>query len=395
MTQEFDFGAPEGNWNQSASNADLDGLFETDTGTERLMGMLRDPSIQDIRINAADRVFFTNATGSKMLGERIFGSKEHYCRAINALMALTDVGYTDVASAQTTFIEGSFRSDRTDVKGSIFITTGELTRGEPAVVIRKQPTGLVTLDQMLDQQMMSADMRLFLELAVRGRLNIVLAGGSGAGKTTMARALSWFIDPNQRVITVEEVDELHLDDRLPNVVSLTTFREAAEDGSVRRHDDLEDLVRHALRMRGDRIWVGETRGKEAYALVKACLSGHDGSVTTVHANDGAQAVRQLVSYVMESDMTEDVARDQVAGAFHLAVHVSRVQLGRRVITEIVELEPTREGNEQRRNVLWKYDHDSESFIRTGLPSIRLRQAMGRHNVNLSEFDELIDSSRWG
>src|SRR5690606_1949814 len=148
---------------------------------------------------------------------------------------------------------------------------------------------------------------------------------------------------------------------------------------------LEDLVRHSLRMRADRIWVGETRGKEAYALVKACLSGHDGSVTTLHANNASQAIRQLISYVMESHLTEEVARDQVSGAFHLAVQIQQVKLGRRVITEIVELENVREGNEQRRNQLWRYDHASDTFIRVGTPTGRLRQALARYNVN---FDDL-------
>lgn len=239
--------------------------------------------------------------------------------------------------------------------------------------------------------MMSADMRLFLETATRGRLNMLVAGGSGAGKTTLMRALAFFIDPSSRVISVEDIDELHLSDRLPNVVSLTTFRDADETGGVRRQDTLEDLVRHALRLRGDRIWVGETRGKEAYALVKACLSGHDGSVTTVHANSASQAIRQLVSYTMEANLSEEVARDQIAAAFHLAIHVAKVKMGRRVITEIVELEPTREGSEQRRNELWRFDFESESFVRTGTPSPRLRSAMERANVNLSELDDLLQA----
>jgi pilus assembly protein CpaF len=352
------------------------------------MAMLRDPEVYDVRINAHDRVFYTDATGPKMVSDRLFPGPAQYIGFINQLLLLTDAGYRSVADAQTSVVEGSFRADRTDLQGSLFIATGDVTRSEPSLVVRKQPKSLITLDRMLEQGMMSTDMRLFLELAVRGRANMLISGGSGAGKTTLARALSWFIDPSQRVVTVEEVDELHLADRLPDVVALTTFRSTDEWGTVRRSDSLEDLVRHALRMRADRIWVGETRGKEAYALVKSCLSGHDGSVTTLHANNAAQAIRQLVSYTMESHLTEEVARDQVAGAFHLAVQVSLMRLGRRVITEIVELEPVREGAEQRRNELWRYDYDSDSFVRTGTPSTRLRSALERYNVNLAELDAL-------
>lgn len=358
----------------------LDDIFAQDKGTQRLMSLLQDPSVQDIRCNRHDRVFFTDAQGPKHI-DRLFAGPAQYVQFIDQLLLLTDVGYRNLAEAKTSVIEGSFRADKTSVKGSVFIATEEVTRGEPVLIIRKQPASTITLDQMLEQNMMSVDMRLFLEMAVRGRLNIIISGGSGAGKTTLARALSWFIDPAQRVVTCEDIDELHLDDRLPNVVALTSYRELDERGAVVREETLEDLVRHALRMRADRIWVGETRGREAYALVKACLSGHDGSITTLHANHAGQAIKQLVSYTMESGMTEEVSRDQVAQAFHIAVQIQQVKLGRRVITEIVELEQVREGGEQRRNDLWRYDMASDTFQRLGSPSPRLRQTLERYNVN--------------
>ena len=193
---EFDFEQPEG-WDMSGEDAEAVQFHTLDVGSERLMDMLRNPNISDIRINSSDRIFFTTETGSKMLGEQIFADSGHYVQVINKIMCLTDAGYTDVTTAQTTFIEGSFRSDRTDIKGSISIATSEVTRDVPAVVIRKQRSDVVTLDGMLDQDMMSSDMRMFLELAVRGRVNMVIAGGTNAGKTTLARALSWFVDPAQ------------------------------------------------------------------------------------------------------------------------------------------------------------------------------------------------------
>lgn len=358
----------------------LDDLFAQDLGTQRVMQLLHDPNVQDIRCNSHDSIFYTDQTGPKLIA-RAFAGPAQYISFVDQLLMLTDVGYRSLAEAKSSVIEGSFRADRTQVKGSIFIATQEVTRGDPVLVIRKQPATTITLDQMLEQGMMSVDMRLFIEMAVRGRLNILVSGGSGAGKTTMARALANFIDPAQRVVTCEEIDELHLDDRLPNVVALTSFRELDERGAVIREETLEQLVRHALRMRADRIWVGETRGREAYALVKACLSGHDGSVTTLHANHASQAIKQLVSYVMESGMTEEVSRDQVSQAFHIAIQIQQVKLGRRVITEIVELEQVREGGEQRRNELWRYDMASDTFQRLGSPSPRLRQNLERYNVN--------------
>jgi pilus assembly protein CpaF len=361
----------------------LDDIFAQDRGTQQLMALLADPSVQDIRCNRHDRMFFTDGQGNKII-QRAFAGPAQYVAFIDQLLLLTDVGYKSLADAKTSVIEGSFRADKTDVKGSVFIATEEVTRGEPVLVIRKQPQSAITLDQMLEQGMMSVDMRLFLEMAVRGRLNIIISGGSGAGKTTMARALSNFVGTDQRVVTCEEIDELHLDDKMDNVVALTSYRELDDRGALVREETLEDLVRHALRMRADRIWVGETRGREAYALVKACLSGHDGSITTLHANHAGQAIKQLVSYVMESGMTEEVARDQVAQAFHIAVQLQQMKLGRRVITEIVELEQVREGGEQRRHDLWRYDMASDTFQRLGAPSPRLRQNLERYNVNFMD-----------
>lgn len=354
---------------------------DKDDPTEgRIFELLNDPDVSQISVNRFDRLFYVDSRGTQFIGD-MFPHPHAYRQWLNELMALTDIGHTDVDAAQASVLEGSFSPERTNLHGSIHIATPEITRGDPALTIRKQPHQIITLDTMLGQGMMSEEMRRFLEIGVRGRANYLISGGSGAGKTTLARALSWYIDPTQRIITVEEIDELHLADRLPNVVSLTTYKKVGPHGEILRRIELEDLVREALRMRADRIWVGETRGRESYSLVRACNSGHDGSCTTIHADNGTQAVKQLVTYVMESGMTEEVAREQVAQAFHLVVQIARVKLGRRVVTEITELEPVREGNEQRRNTLFVYDHATGGFRQTGQPSPRLIQDWARYGVN--------------
>jgi len=352
-------------------------------GSQRMFDIMRDTNISQITVNRYDRVFYTEQGQAPRLIEGVFPNSASYRKWINELLSLTDAGYLDVSTAKASVIEGSFNSELSTIQGSIHIANSDITRNDPAVTIRKQPNQIITLDDMLRQGMLNEEMRIFLELAVRGRANILISGGSGAGKTTLARALSWYIDHNHRVITVEEIDELHLDKRLPNVVALTTYKDVQSDGKIIRTLELEDLVREALRMRADRIWVGETRGREAASLVKACNSGHDGGIATIHADNGKQAVKQLVTYVMESGLSEEVSREQVAQAFHIVVQISKVKMGKRVITEITELEPVREGNEQRRNTLFEYDHDSGGFRMSGRPTKRLSDDWSRYGVNLS------------
>lgn len=354
-----------------------------DPGISQMFGLLNAEEVKQIVINRHDRIFYTDDNGTFSV-ERVFRDGNHYIAFLNELIRFTDVGYEDVTTARTSVIEGSFDAAKTPIHGSIHIATHEVTRGEPILTVRKQPREIVMLDDMLRQRMFDTEMRVFLERVIHGRANILISGGSGAGKTTLAKALAWYIEPSQRVLTVEEIDELHIYDHLPNVAALTSFRARDNEGRVLREVELVDLVREALRMRADRIWVGETRGKEAYALVKACNSGHDGSVTTLHADDGQGAVKQLVSYVMEANVPESVARDQVANAFHLVIQIQRVAMGRRVITEITELERVREGAEQRRVVLYRFNDETGGFERVGRPTKRLVDACMKHGVSLND-----------
>lgn len=364
---------------------DLEGLFDSDDrGAQRLFQILRDPSTQEMKITRFDRIFYKDETGTRVV-DRVFTGPEQYRAFLRQLLAMTDAGVGDIDDAPTPIIEASFLPDKTNLLGSIIVVGPLVTHGDPALTVRKQPTGLVTLEQMLDTGMLSVEMFAFLQMAIRGRLNILISGGTASGKTTLARALSWLLDPNQAIVTVEEIDELRLADRLTNVIPLFVYRKRDDHGQLLYEESLDDLVKHALRIRADRIWVGETRGKEAYALVKAALSGHDGSVTTIHANNGQQAVKQLISYMMEGQVTEEVARDQIAQAFHIVVQIGKARMGRRVITEITELEPVREGTEQRRNPLFEYDQTTDQFRVLGRPTTRIIHQFERYGVNPGDW----------
>jgi pilus assembly protein CpaF len=373
---------------------DLSEIFnETDKGSQRLMAIIREPSVSQVCANRHDRIFYTDATGTKQV-EKLF-TPATYRSWINQLMTLTDAGYSDVATAQTSVIEGSFDPDKVDLHGSIHVVTKESSGGDPIVTVRKQPKQIVQLDQMLQQRMMSPAMLLFLEHAVRGRLNIVVSGGSGAGKTTLLRALAWNIPPDNRCVSVEDIRELHLEDRLPNVAPLSTHRVRDEQGRIVRETTLVSLVEEALRMRPDRIIVGECRGKEAHALVKSCTSGHDGSWTTVHADTSQAAWKQLVGYVTEAGVPHEVARDRIANAFHLSVQISRGPMGQRLITEITELEPVTEGSEQRRNPLFAYDWERGVHVPVQLPTPNIIRQMQRYGVNYNAMISAIQEAETG
>lgn len=365
----------------------LDQMF-SNTGASHLLAMLRDEDIAQITVNAFDRVTFESRTeGRSTIHEALFGNTRQYCDFLNDLLRYTDHPPVDFNAPNTAVVEASLQRQH-GLRGSIHVVTSLCTgNAQPALTVRKQPIEPVSLDEMVHEQyMMSTDMADFLKRAMQGRLNILVSGGSGAGKTTLARALSVYISPHHRVCTVEDIDELHLGEWLPETVSMLTHRQKNSQGAVVWEVDQEALVKEALRMRPDRIWVGEVRGREAYALTKAALSGHDGSLTTIHSDNGQQAVKQLVSYVMEYEgMTTSLAEKQVARAFDLVVQVQRVRPDRRAITEITQLEPVHEGGEQRTNTLWSYDPVADQFLLEGqVAGRKLREKFLRNGVNIDQ-----------
>lgn len=368
------------------SDNGLDDVFQSSQHGFQLFELLRSPQTTQIAANRHDRVFYDDARGTHMV-DRQFPHPQDYIAWVNEVLALTDAGYEgiDVARVHQPTVEGSFNPLVTELRGSVHVCTPEITGGQPVVTIRKQPNQIITLERMVEDGMLSQDMSLFLQRAVRGRLNILISGSSGAGKTALARALSWSIDPSHRVVSCEDIAELRLPDRLANAVQLLTHREVDPSGAETRNVTLSDLVWEALRMRAHRIWVGEVIGPSAVALVTACNSGHDGSVTTIHADSGQQAVKQLRHYLERAGSPPESAREEIATAFHLVVHVGRGYMHRRVVTEITELEPKYEGrSEQSRNPLYWYDMARNQFIVGEEPTQRLIQTLARNGVNYDD-----------
>ena len=207
------------------------------------------------------------------------------------------------------------------------------TKG-PVITIRKFKETMASIEDLIRIGTLTPYMARFLEASVKGKLNIIVCGGTGSGKTTLLNILSSFISPQERIITIEDAAELHL--RQEHVISLETrVTNYESDGEV----TIRDLVKNSLRMRPDRILVGEVRGKEAFDMLQAMNTGHDGSLTTLHANGPQDALNRLETMVLMSglDIPIKAIREYIASAIDIVVNIERMNDGKRKVTSISEL----------------------------------------------------------
>ena len=202
------------------------------------------------------------------------------------------------------------------------------------ITIRKFSKTPLTLDKLIQFNALTPQMGRFLQRCVTAKKNIVISGGTGSGKTTLLNVLSGVIPPDERVVTIEDAAELQL--RQPHVVSLET-RPANMEG--KGEYTIRDLVKNALRMRPDRIVVGECRGGEALDMLQAMNTGHDGSLTTTHANSPREAIKRLETLCLMSgvDLPSRAIRENIASSIHMVVQQSRYADGSRRIAAISEV----------------------------------------------------------
>jgi pilus assembly protein CpaF len=237
----------------------------------------------------------------------------------------------------------------------------------PYVTIRRFPSRRLGADQLVENGSLSASMLALLRSAVSGRISILVSGGTGTGKTTLLAALCGFIASRERVVTIEDAAELRLP--LAHVLPLESRPpNAAGEGAVA----IRDLVRNALRMRPDRIVVGEVRGAEALDMLQAMNTGHEGSLTTIHANSPREALQRLETLVLfaGTDLPQRAVREQIVGAIPLIVQVSRGRDGRRRVTSIEELTGLESG-QFTMGELFLFDEKEGSFQPTGyIPKFR-------------------------
>ncbi|MSV27141.1 MAG: CpaF family protein [Bryobacterales bacterium] len=298
----------------------LDEVF----GFGPLEPLMKDPTITDILVNNYSKVYIERR-GVLRRADIQFKDNKHLLHIIEKMV--TAVGRRiDEANP----IVAARLADGSRVTAAI----PPVTLDGPALSIRRFGGRVLSNDELLANDTLTPAMLQLLDGCVRARLNMVISGGSGSGKTTLLNALSRFIPETERIVTIEDIAELMLQQR--HVVRLET-REASIEGQGAVTP--RDLMINSLRMRPDRIIVGEARGPEALDMLQAMNTGHDGSMTTMHANSPSDCFHRIQTMVLMANvgLTEPVIRQQAASAIQVVVQMSRLRDGTRKVTSIAEV----------------------------------------------------------
>jgi pilus assembly protein CpaF len=285
---------------------------------------LQDPTVTEVMVNAYDQLFIERG-GRIEESDASFLDDAHLLRIIDRI----------VSQVGRRIDESSPMVDARLPDGSrVNAIIPPLALRGPSLTIRKFARDALALKDLIGLGTLSEQAGDFIAQCVCGKLNILISGGTGTGKTTLLNAVSASIPEGERIVTVEDAAELRLQQR--HVVSLESRPPNVEgEGEVR----IRDLVRNALRMRPDRIIVGEVRGGEALDMLQAMNTGHDGSLTTVHANSARDALHRLEMLVLMAgiELPVKAIREQIAGGFDLLIHIARLVDGSRRITQITEI----------------------------------------------------------
>src|SRR5262249_54832665 len=257
------------------------------------------------------------------------------------------------------------------------------------ISIRKFPKQNITLEQMVRQANISSAMGQFLDIAARCRVNVLISGGTGSGKTTLLNAVSRHIDTDERIITIEDAVELRL--QQPHIVQMETRPPNIEGVG---HIAQRQLVRNALRMRPDRIIVGEVRGNEAFDMLQAMNTGHDGSMSTIHANGPRDALFRLENMILMAagNLPLRALRSQISSAINILVHVERMRDGIRRIERICEISGMEGEVISTRDIfVFQYTGERGGYIEGTFESSRLRPDLAARAAQHGLERQLLES----
>jgi pilus assembly protein CpaF len=361
-------------------------LVDDMLGLGPLEPLLEDDTITDIMVNGPDRVF-VEQRGKVHLSQVRFRNGSH----------VANIAQRIAAAVGRRVDESSPMVDARLADGSrVNIVFPPLALNGACISIRKFSRRQITFQSLIASGSVTPPLARILEIAASCRLNVIISGGTGAGKTTLMNAMSRMIDQGERIITVEDAAELQL--QQPHVVRLETRPPNLEGrGEVTQRD----LVRNALRMRPDRVIVGEVRGAEAFDMLQAMNTGHDGSMSTIHANTTRDAITRIENMVQmgQANLPLRAIRTQIVGAIDLIVQVERMRDGVRRVTQLTELVGL-EGDIVTLNNVFQFEYGGESAdgMLTGSYAVsRMRpsfiQRLAYYNLDRAWMAALEDADR--
>lgn len=319
-------------------------IFDSLRKYDLLQELIEDEDVTEIMINGVNDIF-VEKNGEIFRWNKKFESKEK----------LEDVIQQIVSKCNRTVTTANPIVDARLLGARVNVVLNPISINGPTVTIRKFPKEVLTLEKLIEIGSISNEVAEFLTELVQAGYNIFISGGTGSGKTTFLNALSKVIPQSERIITIEDSAELQLQE-IPNLVTLET-RNATSEGV--KEITIRDLIKTALRMRPDRIVVGEVRGSEAIDMLTAFNTGHDGSLSTGHANSAKDMLSRLETMVlMGTGMPLPAIRRQIASGIDLIVHLGRLRDHSRKVIEIVEITGMEE-EEIALNVLYEFEELKE------------------------------------
>lgn len=338
-------------------------IFRAMRQLDILQELIEDPGITEIMINGKDHIFIERE-GKLSRWENGFDSEEKLSTIIQQMVA----GCNRVVNEASPIVDA-----RLENGSRVNVVLKPVALNGPIVTIRRFPEKPIDMERLLKLGALKEEHCVFLKKLVQAGYNILISGGTGSGKTTFLNALSGFIPAGERVITIEDSAELQIT-AVENLVRLET-RNANVEGC--KPVTIRDLIRTALRMRPDRIIVGEVRGAEAVDLLQAMNTGHDGSLSTGHSNSAADLLSRLETMVlMGMDLPIPAVRQQIASAVDIIIHLGRLRDKSRKVLEITEVCEYAE-QKVRIQPLFVYHYDSGELEKEGeLTNVAKLQAAG-------------------
>lgn len=320
-------------------------IFHSFRGLDILQPMIDDAAVTEIMINSEQEIFIEK-----------YGQIVRYEERFEDRQKLEDIIQAIVGKVNRVVNDASPIVDARLADGSrVNVVLPPIAIKGPTVTIRKFPDRPLAMDDLIHKQTITLEAAQFLQMLVKAKFNIFIGGGTSSGKTTFLNALSQFIPADERVITIEDSAELNIQ-RIPNLVSLET-RNANTEG--KGEITMRDLIRASLRMRPDRIVIGEVRGAEALDMLSALNTGHDGSMSTGHANSAQDMLSRLETMVLGgATLPIEVIRKQISSAIDILVHLARLRDRTRRVMEISEIVGIR-GGEIALNCLYRFVEEGE------------------------------------